>query len=177
MPQAIFSGMEAKKINMTEGLILLLKPKNTANTATQTTTDAAKVTADPYKMHELIYIDFDGKPILSNPKTILEEFAKHYKTARFVPSALDAGEVEIRIKYYNALQNWLKAQVVTETQQADGTVKQTAGAAQLNFLNDLKQGKTVENAPTAEAAKFRLKNFSARYETVFGRAITGKPSR
>ena len=120
-------------------------------------TNKSATTTDPYKTHELIYIDFDGKPILNNQKTILEVFTKHYQESRFVPTALDSGEVEIRRKYYNALQSWLKVQTVTETQQADGTVKQTAGAAQLSFLNDLKQGKIVENAPTDEA--FKAANF------------------
>ncbi len=169
LPNGVFSGFrvnyltDTSKVSVTStskvsvtstGLVLLLgypaRAKHQAHTV--------------YKSLDLIYIDMEGKEVLSNQKTILEFLSTHHKAERKVPRELDAGDTATLTSYYNALQNWLKSQTVTEVRQADGTVKQAAGAAQNALLEQLKKGKmaaidALKNKDTAELdAKFNIHN-------------------
>ncbi|NUO84115.1 helicase, partial [candidate division KSB1 bacterium] len=93
-----------------------------------------------YKSYELLYITMDGNTVLPNQKEILDALGLHKDAPRAVPAAIDRGEPEAVRRLSQALKTWLKSQIVEETEQDDGTTKQTMGKAQLELLNKLKSG-------------------------------------
>lgn len=126
MPNGVFSGFKCEhNENMQQGLIALLRNKTIK---------------DKQNSLSLIYIDWEGNPISTNQKIILEQLTKCYKKERYVPSEIDSGNKESILLLSNALRKWIKSQYLTEVIKEDGTMKETLGTVQLNMLDRLKAG-------------------------------------
>lgn len=116
-----------------------------------------------YRGYELIYINYEGKPVLLNQKEVLQALSKHKDENRNVSKSIDNGEPEAIKRLSDAIGAWLKSQTVEEEVLEDGTVKQKMGNAQMDLLNKLKMGsKNAINDLKTEgsiASKFTKENF------------------
>lgn len=137
LPNGIFSGikisihLEDNKNNLAEsnpmqsGIIALLGyPKNTSSHL-------------GYTSKELIYVDYEGNPILNNQKIILEQLQKYHYQQREVNPKIDAADTETLAKLSFALKKWIENQAITKDEE---TGKEVAGISALQSLKAL-QGK------------------------------------
>ncbi|MBK7691362.1 MAG: DEAD/DEAH box helicase family protein [Bacteroidetes bacterium] len=154
LPNGIYTGFNAiQEVCPQDGIIALMgypcKP--------------AKSNNFEYKGYELIYIDHSGKSIFLNQKEVLDALSKHKEEIRFVPKAIDQGELKSIEHLSSALTTWLKSQASEDEVQEDGTVKQKMGKASLDVLNKLKTGskttiqKLKDEGPASQ--KFSKDNF------------------
>lgn len=110
-----------------------------------------------YKTYDLVYIDDQGKSVLSNQKEILDALTQHKDTVRYVPKALDQGSSKEVDQLSDTISKWLKSQAVQEEEQEDGTVKETMGSSALDLINKLKGGKK-EAVNTLKESKSTIKD-------------------
>ncbi|SFG28571.1 helicase-related protein [Pontibacter chinhatensis] len=132
MPKGIYTGFKgAREICPEDGIIALLGYP----------TKPAKAVDFVYRGYELIYINYEGKPVVLNQREVLDALAKHKELPRLVDKSIDSGEPNSILNLSNALDIWLKKQLIEEELQADGTVKEKMGSAGLDVLDKLKAGK------------------------------------
>ena len=135
LPNGIFSGIKilidknkennSENSQMQSGIIALLGyPKNTSSHL-------------GYTSKELIYVDYQGNPILNNQKIILEKLQFYHQKEREVNPQIDAAEPETLAKLSFALKKWIENQAITKDEE---TGKEVAGVAPVLFLQAL-QGK------------------------------------
>ncbi len=135
LPNGIFSGLKIKTPvssttqttdnEMKSGVVALLGyPKNTSSHL-------------GYTSKELIYIDYEGNPILNNQKIILEKLQEYHHQPREVNPKLDAADTETILALSNAIKKWIRNQAVTKDET---TGKEIAGSSALQALQAL-QGK------------------------------------
>ncbi len=127
MPKGIYTGFQADSAS--SGMIALLgfpakKPK---------------VLDHAYDFHHLIYIDRQGRQIVSNEKEILDMLALHKDKPRFVPDALDRSDKKAVLEWSSALRQWL-AGCAKEEVKEDGAAKTYAGTKTKDLLNKIKIG-------------------------------------
>ena len=108
MPKAVYSGFRLlKKVDAKEGLIALLGyPASAASRSSS---------VKRYREQHLVYIDYEGCPVLENQKDILHLLAFHKDCAREVPAGADAADAAVIGKMATALQKWLKSNAVVHT--------------------------------------------------------------
>lgn len=109
-----------------------------------------------YKTYDLVYLDEQGKSVLSNRKEILDALTQHKDTGRFVPKPLDQGSAKEIGQLSATISTWLKRQAVSEEKQKDGTVKEKMDSGVLDF-NKYKDGKK-EAVNTLKESKEGLKD-------------------
>jgi len=99
----------------------------------------------PYRKFLLAYTDFAGKPIMENPKEILDCLFHDIKNnpPRQLPDGIDAAETAPLERIRNALSVWLKSQAIEEIELEDGSTKQVIGESVLDKLKRMKAGDTA----------------------------------
>lgn len=154
MPKGVYTGFKADTSVCAEnGLIALIgypaRP--------------AKELQHIYKTFDLIYINKDGKLVLNNQKDVLDALTHHKDKDRFVPDAIDKGNVVAIQELVSAIKAWLDGQAVGELVQEDGTIKKVMGTEAKALLSILKKGgkdalsRIKQNVKVDE--KFQLDNF------------------
>lgn len=131
MPRGVYTGFRATNDTCPQaGLIALLGyPAR-----------LPKATDHRYQAYELIYIDHEGKAVRTNQREILDVLTAHKDEARQVPAEVDQGDPATIQGLSEAIATWLKAQVVEEEVQADGSTRTTIGASTKDLINKLKTG-------------------------------------
>lgn len=154
MPKGIYTGFKAdKEVCSSNGLIALLgypaKPPRTLY--------------HEYRVFDLIYINKQGKLVLLNQKEVLDALTHHKDKDRFVPDAIDKGEVEAIQELVNAMRGWLSSQAVEEQKQDDGSTKKGMGKEAKDLLSKIRKGdkealtRLKQNIKDDE--KFQIDNF------------------
>lgn len=154
MPKGVYTGFKAvHDCCFQDGLIALLGYP----------TKPPKVHNHVYQSYDLIYINYDGKPVLLNQKEVLDALTLHKNEARHIPCEIDRGEEKAIAKLVRSIQKWLNDQAVEEKKQEDGTVKRTMGAEAKDLLSKLKTGdreakkRITQNVKVSD--KFKADNF------------------
>ena len=132
MPKAVYSGFRLlKTVDAKEGLIALLGyPASAASGATF---------GNRYRERHLVYIDYEGRPVLENQKDILHLLAFHKDRVRQVPPGTDSGDAAVIEKMRVALQNWLKSNTATVVDTGDGPAPQM-GKVTLDLIDKIRTG-------------------------------------
>ena len=131
MPNGVYSGFIADKaVCRKKGIIALLRAP-----ARPTQTLKHK-----YQRYHLLYLDGKGRQIIADDKEVLEALSRHQDQERFVPAGVDRGEAAALSPLVTSIKLWLKAQVIQEERQEDGTVKELAGTETKGILRGIKAG-------------------------------------
>lgn len=98
MPLGIYTGFKTSAPGTHPGIVALLgypSRKNGSKT--------------PYKRHNLVYLDKDGRAIYDKPGEVLQLLSDHHSEPRYVPEAIDANETEAISKLSDSIKTWLKS--------------------------------------------------------------------
>jgi len=96
MPLGIYTGFDTKLDNAQPGLVALLGYPSRKNGSSA-----------PYKRHDLVYLDHDGKPIFEKPGEVLKFLSDHHSQDRIVPEGLDNNDNAAITAYSSAIKSWL----------------------------------------------------------------------
>lgn len=114
-------------------------------------------------LHELIYINKDGKEKLQNQKEVLDFLAEHKENPRVVDKAIDNGDEKALNVLHGMIQKWIKALSVKVVEDEAGETKEKAGTKTVDLLNKLKGGQKqalekIKNDRTVEE-EFDVSNY------------------
>jgi hypothetical protein len=129
MPLGIYTGFKTQGQNLPSGMVALLgypSRKNGART--------------PYKRHNLIYIDADGKAIYDKPGEVLQFLSNHQSENRFVPEAIDANEPQAIKILSDSVKKWMR--------------HFSEGDALDNFITGIQSGDLITNGTINDANNF-----------------------
>lgn len=112
----------------------------------------------------MVYINDQGKSVLSNQKEILDALTHHKDVVRYVPKSLDQGDAKEIDQLSTTISKWLKSQAVQEEEQEDGSIKETMGSSALDLINKLKGGKkeavnTLKESKTGIKDRYKNENY------------------
>lgn len=98
MPLGIYTGFKSTRAGAPSGIVALLGYPSRKN--------GSKM---PYKRHNLVYIDQNGKAIYDKPGEVLEFLSDHHSEDRFVPEAIDSNESGAIEALSGSIKTWLRS--------------------------------------------------------------------
>jgi hypothetical protein len=98
MPLGIFSGFKSESEDAQPGLVALLGYPSRKNG-----------NKTPYQRHNLVYLDFQGNPIIEKPGKVLKFLSDHHSLDRIVPSGIDQNETDEINRYSESIKSWLQS--------------------------------------------------------------------
>jgi SNF2 family DNA or RNA helicase len=98
MPLGIYTGFKSTRAGALSGIVALLGYPSRKN--------GSKM---PYKRHNLVYIDQNGKAIHDKPGEVLEFLSDHHSEDRFVPEAIDSNESGAIEALSGSIKTWLRS--------------------------------------------------------------------